>query len=131
MRYQKVNEMSGRTEKAINYHKSFCSCSESVLCAFCDTAGISEKDAKKAAVPFAGGKMGKCGAVLAAEYIIDKKYGEEAEKIKSLFEEQFIQMNRSVNCAELKGRLTGKPLRSCRGCVSDAADLLEKIIDNG
>ena len=123
--------MPGRIEKAVNYHKSFCSCSESVLCAFCDEAGITEQEAKKAAFPFAGGKMGKCGAVLAAEYVIDKKYGEKAEKVKTLFEEQFRQMNRSVNCAELKGRMTGKPLRSCRGCVSDAAELLERIIDNG
>ena len=122
--------MSNRAEKAVNNHKSFYSCSASVLCAFCDEAGISEAEAKSAAAPFAGGKMGKCGAVLAAEYIIDRKYGDKAPEIRQQFEERFSEMNGSLMCAELKGRLTGKPLRSCRGCVTDAAELLDEILDS-
>ena len=122
--------MSERTEKAINNHKNFYSCSAALLCAFSDAAGISEQDARTAAVPFAGGRMGKCGAVLSAEFIIEKKYGDKAPALKEEFEERFIAMNKSVLCSELKGRLTGKPLRSCRGCVTDASELLDSILEN-
>ena len=120
--------MGIKAEKAAEYHKSFNSCSASVLRAFAEDAGISDSDAKKTAAPFAGGKMGKCGAVLAAEYVIEKKFGAGSESKKALFDQQFTDMNKSLMCKELKGSLTGKPLRSCRGCVTDAAELLEKMI---
>ena len=119
--------MSEKANKAIENHKNFYSCSAAVLCAFADEAGLSEQDAKKLAVPFAGGKMGKCGAVLASEYIISKKYPAQAERLIIEFENRFTEMNHSVMCRELKGGLTGKPLRSCRGCVTDAAELLEEM----
>lgn len=122
--------MSDRVEKAINNHKSFYPCSAAVMCAFCGEAGMTEQEARNAAMPFAGGKMGKCGAVLAAEYILDKKYGDKAGELIQQFEEQFSNMNSSLMCAELKGRSTGKPLRSCRGCVTDAAELLDDILEN-
>lgn len=117
-----------KTEKAIENHKSFRSCSESVLCAFREEIGMSEADAAAAARPMAGGRMGKCGAVLAAEYVLKEKYGEASKSRIEEFEREFISMNRSVMCRELKGGLTGKPLRSCRGCVADAAELLERTL---
>ena len=120
--------MSERVEKAINNHKSFYSCSAAVMCAYCDLAGMTEQEAKTASMPFAGGRQGKCGAVLAAEYIIDKISGQNAGELKARFEDKFTDMNKSLLCSELKGRLTGKPLRSCRGCVTDAAQLLDEII---
>ena len=120
--------MSERSEKAVNNHKNFNSCSASVLCAFADAADITEQEARTAAAPYAGGRMGKCGAVLAAEYVIDKKFGAEAEGIKAEFERRFKEMNSTVVCEELKGSLTGKPIRSCRGCVTDAAELLDEIL---
>ena len=122
--------MSERIEKAVNNHKNFYPCSAAVMCAFCDDAGMPETQARSEAMPFAGGRMGKCGAVLAAEYIIDKKYGEKAPALKQQFEERFSEKNISLMCAELKGRLTGKPLRSCRGCVTDAAEILDDILEN-
>lgn len=120
--------MSQRVENAINNHKNFLSCSASVLSAFADAAGITEQEAKKTAAPFAGGKMGKCGAVLAAEYVIDKTCGDRADAVKAEFERRFTEMNRTLMCKELKGALTGKPIRSCRGCVTDAAELLDEIL---
>ncbi|MBQ9384537.1 MAG: C_GCAxxG_C_C family protein [Ruminiclostridium sp.] len=121
--------MSQNVEKAINNHKSFYSCSAAVLCAFGGEAGISEKDARAAAAPFAGGRMGKCGAVLAAEYVLGKKYPDDiAQKKIAEFEQRFTDMNRSLICKELKGGLTGKPLRSCRGCVTDAAEILDELM---
>lgn len=120
--------MTEKVEKAIDNHKNFYSCSAALLCAFADEIGLSEQEARTAAAPFAGGRMGKCGAVMAAEYIISKKYPDRAEQMCSEFENSFKDMNRSVICRELKGALTGAPLRSCRGCVTDAAELLDKLL---
>lgn len=115
--------MTGRAEKAVDNHKNFYSCSAAVLCAFTDEAGMTEQEAKIVAAPFAGGKMGKCGAVLAAEYVLAKKYGKDSEQIAK-FEKSFTDMNKSLMCREIRQ----KKLRSCRGCVTDAASLLEKMI---
>ena len=119
--------MAEKANRAIENHKNFYSCSAAVMCAFADEIGITEEEAKAAAAPFAGGKMIKCGAVLAAEYILSRKYPEKAHELISEFENRFTSMNSSVVCKELKGFLTGKPLRSCRGCVTDAAGILEKM----
>ncbi len=121
--------MSEKTEKAINNHKNGYTCSGAVLCAFADDAGMTEEQAFTVSRPFAGGRMVKCGAVLAAEQVLIEKYGEEgaADKIAEL-ERRFTEMNSSVVCRELKGFGTGKVLRPCRGCVTDAAAILEDML---
>ena len=116
--------MTEKTEKAVKNHKNFYSCSASVLCAFAEDAGIDKDQAKKVAAPFAGGKMGKCGAVLAAEYVLASRYGKDTDKINA-FEAEFISRNKSVMCRELKSGL-----RNCRGCVSDSAEILEAMLNS-
>lgn len=116
-----------KAEQAVENHKNHYPCSSAVLSAFAEDAGISEQEALQISRPMAGGRMGKCGAVLAAEYVIEKIYGDQAETKKQEFEQKFIDMNQSIVCRELKGIGTGKVLRSCRGCVTDAAELLEKF----
>ena len=116
------------TDKAIQNHQSGNSCSASVLKAFASSAGMTESEAVKAAMPFAGGRMIKCGAVLAAEYVLNKTGGSNGEKLADEFESRFIEMNGSAVCRELKGVGTGKILRSCRGCVTDAAEILEEML---
>ncbi len=115
--------MDNKTNQAVANHKKFYSCSASVLCAFADQIGMSQQDAKAAAAPFAGGRMGKCGAVMAAEYILEKQFPDSADEKITEFEDEFIQKNQSLMCSELRG----KKLRSCRGCVTDAAEILEKL----
>ena len=44
--------MGVRTDKAVNNHKSFHTCSGSVLEAFADVIGISEAEAQKISRPF-------------------------------------------------------------------------------
>ncbi|MDO4864466.1 MAG: C-GCAxxG-C-C family protein [Ruminococcus sp.] len=114
--------MGSLTEKAVENHKKFYSCSASVLCAAAEETGLTEQEAKAAAAPFAGGRMVKCGAVLAAEYALAKKFGADCPQIKE-FESSFMQKNKSLSCRELRGGL-----RSCRGCVTDAAEILESLI---
>jgi hypothetical protein len=116
-----------KSEKAIENHKNFFPCSAAVLCAFADDIGMTEKQASAAAKPMAGGRMGKCGAVLAAETVLAAKFGTTDPRIAQ-FDAKFTEMNQSLMCRELKGGLTGKVLRSCRGCVTDAAELLETIL---
>lgn len=43
--------------------------------------------------------------------------------------ENFAQRNGSVLCRELKGRDSGKVLRSCPDCIKDACEFLEEILE--
>ena len=118
--------MGTRADKAVNNHKSFHTCSGSVLEAFSDVIGISEAEAKSISMPFAGGRMGKCGAVLSAEYVLEQKYGAESAKKIEEFEERFKAADKgSVMCSDLRGKVPG----SCRACVTDAAKILEDMIE--
>ncbi len=116
-----------KAEQAVENHKSFMNCAASVLCAFADEAGLDKQAALEQARPMAGGRMGKCGAVLAAEKVLAAKYGASDARIAEL-ERRFQAQNQSVMCRELKGGLTGEVLRSCRGCVTDAAAMLEQLL---
>ena len=121
--------MPDKTNKAVEFHKSGYPCSAAVMCAFADDAGISEEQAFTEARPFAGGSMVTCGAVLAAEQVLKDKLGEEASaELRAELERRFIEKNTSVVCRELKGFGTGKVLRPCRGCVTDAAEILEELL---
>ncbi|WP_295158283.1 C-GCAxxG-C-C family protein [uncultured Ruminococcus sp.] len=122
--------MPKKSENAIEYHKNGYSCSGAVLSAFAEDAGMTADEAMSAARPYAGGRMVKCGAVLAACHVLKARYGEKegAEKAAEL-ERRFTEMNSTINCRELKGAGTGKVLRSCRGCVTDAAQILEELLE--
>ena len=43
--------------------------------------------------------------------------------------QKFGEKNGSVVCKDLKGIGTGKILRSCDGCIKDAAQILEQVMD--
>ncbi len=119
----------GKADEAAALHAGGSSCSGAVLGAFASEAGLSAPEVSRLAGPMAGGKMIKCGAVLAAEEVLKRKYPKEtAEKKIEEFEAAFTGKNQSVVCREIRG-LTGKGrLRSCRGCVTDSAEILEEMI---
>lgn len=88
---------------------------------------------------YSGGAYKVCGAVMGAYVIVNYLNGNinpdnPAEPLKedlSLLKEiekKFKEKNSSVICRELKGLEGGKVLRSCRGCVEDAAEILEELI---
>ena len=56
------------------------------------------------------------------------EWNENDEELLKEIEKRFIEKNGSVICRELKGLDTGKVLRPCRGCVEDAAEILEEIL---
>ncbi|MCQ2407233.1 MAG: C-GCAxxG-C-C family protein [Oscillospiraceae bacterium] len=114
-----------RSEKAVENHRSFYPCSSAVMCAFADAAGMTEQEASAAARPMAGGRMGKCGAVLAAETVLSRKYGADDARIGEL-NRRFIDKHSSVMCSELKSGAVKSP---CRSCVTDAAEILESLLE--
>lgn len=112
-------------QQLYNVADTAISCSAAVLCAFHEMSGLSESEAQKKAVPFASGRAGKCGAVMAAEYVLKQMYGNHSDDKISEFEEKFINSKKgSVMCRDLQGRVPG----SCRACVTDAALILEGML---
>ena len=121
----KDSDMGTLAEQAVTNHKRYYSCSAAVLCAFARQAGLTEEEARQIAAPFSGGKMGKCGAVLAAEYVLEHSGRGGAEEQVRRFEERFADPKKgSVYCADLRGKFPG----SCRACVTDAAEILEDML---
>lgn len=120
--------MQTKKEIAANNHAHGHFCSSAVLCAFADEVSLSEAEARKIAAPFAGGKMTVCGAVLAAEYVLTHSGRADGDVLAREFAQRFLEKNGAVNCRTLKGRDTGVMLRSCRGCVEDAAEILDEIL---
>ena len=130
-----------RVEKALENHKKGYNCSQSVACAFCDRAGLEEKDLFRIMEGFGlgGGDMqGTCGAVAGALAIAGlitstgnlqctdskQKTYQTARELAAAFREK----NGSTICKDLKGAETGKVLRSCDGCIEDAARLVCELI---
>ncbi|MCR4717315.1 MAG: C-GCAxxG-C-C family protein [Lachnospiraceae bacterium] len=117
--------MGSRADKAVDNHKHFYTCSASVLAAFADQINIDEANAKEISKPFAGGRMGKCGAVLSAEYVLKEFYKDDADAKIEEFEDKFKAADKgSVICMDLRGKVPG----SCRACVTDAARILEEML---
>ena len=131
--------MGDRKNKAIELHKNRYTCSQAVACAFCDLVNVDEVTMKDMVRRYSGGAYKVCGAIMGAYVIINYLNGDvnldnPAEPIKENIEllyeleKRFKDKNTSVLCKELKGINSGTILRSCRGCVEDAAEILEEIV---
>lgn len=124
--------MESRVEAAKSRHASGYHCSQAVYCAFGDLVGVTEEQAKIEAAPYAGGAKIKCGAVLGAELVLSikaKEKGLNEEALLGDLERRFKEKNTTVVCKEIRGE-KGKPrLRTCRGCVEDAAEILEQMLE--
>lgn len=102
-------------------------CAAAVLTTYKDEAGISEEKALEIGPPMSGGRMGTCGAVLAAEEVL-KRRGLDTPEMLAKLRGAFEQKNGSTECRVLKGRTGGPVLRSCPGCIEDASNILESIL---
>ena len=114
-----------KVEKAVEYMRGDYSCSQAIMCAFCDDAGMSHDAAKTFSAPYSGGRKIKCGAAFAAELVLEAKYGKtDARRLQGEFEKKFINKVGAINCRDIKDH----QLRSCVGCVEDAATILEEML---
>lgn len=130
--------MTDRVQKSVTNHKSGYNCAQAVACAYCDLFGADEKETFKAmeAFGFGMGTMGTCGAVSAMAALAGMKLSDgnlEAPATKKAcykamkaMTEEFKEKNKSILCSELKGIESGQMLRSCTGCIEDAAGIIEK-----
>lgn len=135
--------MSERVEKALEYHRKGFNCAQAVVCAYCDLVGLDFQTAFKVSEGFGlgMGKLGQtCGAVSGMFFLASMKNSDgnvEAPATKratyALVNElgqAFKEKNTSICCDDLLGG-EGKPkLRSCPGCIEDAARIVEaKLFD--
>jgi C_GCAxxG_C_C family probable redox protein len=132
--------MSTRVEQALINHNKGYNCAQSVACAYCDLFGIEEQTAFRLAEAygFGMGTMGTCGAVTAMAMVNGMKNSDgnlEAPATKKTsysdmkkMIQEFLTLNGSVMCNEIKGLTGGEVLRSCDGCIEDAAKIIEKIL---
>lgn len=134
--------MSDAANKALEYHKSGYNCAQAVACAFCDRLGRDEKEVFEImeAFGFGMGTMGTCGAVSAMAAVVgmvesdgaldSPKTKKKSYKAMKELTEKFLEKNKSIICREIKGVDTGEVLRSCNGCVQDAAEILEQYLND-
>lgn len=131
--------MGERKNKAIELHSNRYTCSQAVACAFCDLVDIDDETMKGIVRKYSGGAYKVCGAVMGAYVVVNYLKGninpdnpaewtKKDEELLQEIERRFKEKNQSVICKDLKGITTGNVLRSCRGCVEDAAEILEELL---
>ena len=135
--------MEQRTNMAIENFKKGYNCAQAVVCAYCDAFGMKEEDAFRIAEGFGGGMGGlgeTCGAVTGMYMVLSlinskgdltnpRETKKDTYKIIQTLSKEFEAKNQSTICRELKGQ-NGAPLRSCIGCVEDAAALLDAYLSD-
>ncbi len=132
--------MESRVGDSIGKFKIGYGCAQAIVCTYCKDFGFDETDAFKMTEAFGVG-MGAgsvCGAVSGACVLVGMKYSDgNLEKPKSKATcyrvskkiiKEFEEKNTTTICRELKGAGTGEVIRSCGGCVADAAKLVEKYL---
>lgn len=133
--------MDDRVKIAYEKHRNGYNCAQAVLCAYGDLLGIDEETLFAVAEGFGGGMggmMDTCGAVTAMYMAAGLQNSckdlqacttkPETNALVRELAKEFKDKNQTVICRELKGVDTGKPIRSCNGCIEDAIKIMgEKI----
>lgn len=111
-----------------------CNCAQSVICSYCDKAGIDEQTARNIGNSFAigmGNMEGTCGAIVGAGVVLGLVNKDNAKSIKDMrtIISKFQERNGATQCKQLKGIETKCVLRECPDCVADACEFLEEVIN--
>lgn len=127
--------MNSRIEKAVELRHNNHNCAQAVACAFADIVNIDRETIYKLNQAFGGGiatMEGHCGALSGAATIVGLLGNDKLTTTMQMREitEAFKERNGTVICKELKGITTGKPIRACDDCVRDAAEFLEKTLND-
>lgn len=128
-------------EEAAKRHASGYNCAQAVACALADAMGVDEVTAFKAAEGFGlgmGGMESVCGAIAGAAMAAGFKNScgdlenptskGATHKLSKAIVDGFKEKNGAILCKDLKGVETGTPLRACRGCVEDAAEIAAQVL---
>lgn len=131
-----------KKELAIALHDKKYNCAQSVACAFAEDLNIDPQVLFKLLEGFGlgmGCTHGTCGAISGAVALLGLKNSDgdlEAPATKAqtyqLSKElllKFQEKNGATICRDLKGIDTGNVLRSCPGCIEDAVELVEEILN--
>ena len=137
----KVITVEDRIAKSMELHKKGYNCCQAVACAFLDKTGLDEETMFRITEGFGlgmGGMKGTCGAISGAVVLaglmnssanLEKPDSKGATyKLSKQIVNEFIDMNKSAVCKDIKGVETGEVLRSCDGCIQDAVVLAAKIL---
>lgn len=131
-----------KKEEAIALHDKKYNCAQAVACAFSKEANVDISTLFKACEGLGlgmGGMCGTCGAVSGAVMLagfvnsdgaVDNP-GTKADtyKISKEITNRFEEKNGSLICKELKGIETGTVLRSCPGCIEDAVEIVQDVLN--
>ena len=127
-----------KKEEAVKRHDKGYNCAQAVACSFAEELGIDEQELFRSmeAFGFGMGCMGTCGAVSAMAAVAGLKESDgnmdapgskrNSYKLSKAMIREFEEKVGSTICAEIKGVETGKVLRSCEGCIEDAAEIVDK-----
>ena len=131
-----------KKELAISLHDKKYNCAQSVACAFAEDLNVDPQLLFKVCEGFGlgmGCMNGTCGAISGAVALLGMKNSDgnldsPATKAKTYqlsreLLERFQQKNSATICRELKCVETGTILRSCPGCIEDAVELVEEILN--
>lgn len=135
--------MTSRISEALKRHHNGYNCCQAVACTYCDILGVPEDQMFRLAEGFGAG-MGSmdatCGAVSGAVLLAGMKSSggmqqriskKDTYQFSARLLQQFREKNGTFICKELKGVGTGKPVRSCDGCIEDACLLAEQLLFSG
>lgn len=111
-----------------------CNCAQSVICTYCDKAGIDEQTALNIGNSFAAGMgnmEGTCGALVGAGVVLGLINKDKLKSVKDMRQviSKFQERNGATQCKQLKGVETNHVLRECPDCVADACEFLEDVIN--
>lgn len=131
-----------KKELAISLHDQKYNCAQSVACAFAEDLNIDPQILFKICEGFGlgmGCMNGTCGAISGAVALLGMKTSDgnldspatkaSTYQLSRELLEKFQQKNSSTICKELKGIDTGTVLRSCPGCIEDAVEFVEEILN--
>ena len=122
-----------RIEKSVDFKNKGYNCAQAVLLTYCDVLNLDEELASHMTAGFGtglGNEKGTCGAILGGGCVMGLTFKDKVTAKSHSMEimNEFEDINKSTICGDLKGTLSGKPLRSCNGCVGDVANIVENIL---
>lgn len=129
-----------RAQKALELRGRGYNCAQAIACAYCDLFDMDENSAFRLSEGFGSGMglMEVCGALSGAFMLAGLKNSSGVKtpgrtkagtyQINRAMANAFREKNGTIICRELKGVDTGAPVRSCQGCIEDAAAIIEKVL---